>query len=222
MNSLWTEVGACFDNVFAVVHKQQHLRLAERLDEPSIEVPICNGLDADDGRNPIWDERRIQDLREFDQPHAVAILVEYLAGQFDPEARLTPSADASERQESGSAEANGNSRDLLFSADKTGQSDWQVVASGAARHLFAPYAATPSHRFDCPSKVIRIHRRQSEGGRQARGRVSVGVRRAKLELLDPIDAQASAFGERLLCEPGRHTVLPEQRAEVGRGPVWQH
>jgi hypothetical protein len=152
-------------------------------------------------------EGGIRDLCQLHEPHAVAVLVGHTSGKLDCQPGLSRAADARQSEQSGSANASGNTGELVIAAHEAGQCNRQVVAAFCAGRV-TMRRSSPSHGLNRGSESLRIIRCELERLRQTRRGVAIRVCGAAFELLNSVDAQARALGELLLRQPSCEAVPP--------------
>ena len=155
----------------------------------------------------MWDECGVRYLRQLHQPHTVGILLDDAPGHFDRQSSLARPSDAGQGHQPRILQPRGNVDELLLAPDEAGHAAGEVVVAFAARWV-AARAPTAAHGRNGGLELLRRFRGEPEGQRQALGGVAVRVCGACFELLDAIDAQAGALGERFLRQASRDAVLP--------------
>ncbi|CAA9276920.1 MAG: hypothetical protein AVDCRST_MAG26-3112 [uncultured Chloroflexia bacterium] len=95
---------AGFDQVLAVVQDQQELLVAQVVDQDVEERTPRLFAHAERGRHALHNQRRIQDGRQLDEPHAVDELLHELRGCFKREPRLAGTTGTGQGQEMCGAE----------------------------------------------------------------------------------------------------------------------
>ena len=121
------EFGARVHNVLAIVEHEQEAPVARELEQCLEHRMPRVFLHAERGGHRLRHQPGIADRREFDQPHAVRIIVEHLCRHLQRQARLAEASAAQQRQEPRLAEQPGDFGEFALARDERRQLLRQVV-----------------------------------------------------------------------------------------------
>jgi hypothetical protein len=134
--------------VFAIVHNQQETARLQRMGNAVHQVVSSGFVHSDRRSNQLYDQARIGDRRQLDEPHAVGILAEHRARQLDGQTCFATAAGADKREHPALTETLLERFQLAFAPDEAGERGRQVVArlTGAGAALGRPASPVSMHR----------------------------------------------------------------------------
>ena len=127
------QLGACVDQVLAIIQYQQHILIAQVRGERGEQRPAGLLTHTQHGGDCLRNERRIGQWRQLDQPDSIREPRVHRRRQLQRQAGLAGAAWPSERQQAGVSKRGGNRRQLVCAADEAGQLCRQVVRHGGDR-----------------------------------------------------------------------------------------
>ena len=212
---------ASVEQVLAVVENEQDLAIAQRTRQHASEGLFGRLADAQDGRDARRHQRRVDHGTEFDQPHAVAVVVNQRSSDFERKPRLAATANTRQCQQAGVGKPADDLVDGSFATNQACGRQRQVVAPSKGR-FSGRRRAVSTHGRNRRLETGLVPSLQLQRGDQSLGRIAIRMCGPAFELLNAVDTQAGALGELLLRQSRRLSIVAELIAKGRRRARREH